>query len=74
MAPCWPDGGATLCQTVEMQARIFVSSGECFTVNVPDGTDRECLALPKHADRFAFWRRKSGDKRIVGHTLVWEIA
>jgi len=56
-----------------MKIRFFVSSGEKFIADVPDGADRECLALPKDADRFAFWRKKTCDQRIAGHAIVWEI-
>jgi hypothetical protein len=56
-----------------MKIRFFISSGESFVRDAPDGSDFECLALPKDADRFAFWRKKTGDKRISGHALVWEV-
>jgi hypothetical protein len=54
-----------------MRIRFFVSSGEQFELTAPDGSDAECKRLPREADRFAFWRRKTGDSRIRGHVMVW---
>lgn len=55
-----------------MRIKFFVSSGETFAAEAPDGSDAECRALPRDADRFAFWRGKTGDSRIQGHAMVWE--
>lgn len=30
-----------------------------------------CYALPKSTDRFAYWRKITGDDRIQGPILVW---
>lgn len=30
-----------------------------------------CYALPKTADRFAYWRGVTGDQSIASHVLVW---
>lgn len=30
-----------------------------------------CYALPKAADKFAYWRKVTGDQSIVGPILVW---
>jgi hypothetical protein len=30
-----------------------------------------CSKLPKHADRFEYWRKVTGDPAICGHVLVW---
>lgn len=57
-----------------MRVRIFISSGKEYELEARDGADRECLALPKDADRFAFWRKATGDERITGHAMVWQLA
>lgn len=55
--------------------RFFLGkTGESVYLTAPDGSDKECLALPPQADRAAFWRQKTGDQRIQGHVLVWEVA
>lgn len=56
-----------------MRVRIFVSSGQTFDLDAPDGSDRKCSALPKDADRFEFWRGVTVDSRIVGHAMVWSV-
>lgn len=56
-----------------MPIAFFVSSGDRFIADAPEGSDLECYALPKDADRFAFWRRKTGDDRIKGHAMVWQV-
>jgi len=56
-----------------MNIKFSLSSGDRFTLSVPDGSDIECYQLPKDACRFEFWRAKTGDVRIIGHTLTWEV-
>lgn len=51
---------------------LFVSSGESFELEAPDKSDLECYALPREADRFAFWRGRTGEGRIRGHSMVWQ--
>lgn len=62
------------CEANPMKIKFFVSSGESFGCDAPLGSDRDCYALPKDADRFEFWRQKTGDDRIRGHAMVWEVA
>jgi hypothetical protein len=56
-----------------MNIKFFVSSGESFTCKVPNGADKACLVLPKEASRFDYWRKVTGDKRLIGHAMVWEV-
>jgi hypothetical protein len=56
-----------------MNIKFSLSSGDKFILSVFDGSDLECYQLPKGACRFEFWRAKTGDARIVGHTLIWEV-
>lgn len=30
-----------------------------------------CYALPKRADRFAYWQKITGDPTIAGNAMVW---
>lgn len=62
------------CEANPMKIKFFVSNGESFECDAPFGSDKDCYALPKDADRFEFWRRKTGDERIRGHAMVWEVA
>lgn len=32
-----------------------------------------CLRQPRTFDRFAYWRKVTGDPRIVGHVMIWSI-
>jgi hypothetical protein len=57
-----------------MKIKFFVSGGEQFECDAPFGSDKDCYALPKDADRFEYWRQKTGDERIRGHAMVWEVA
>ncbi len=57
----------------EMNIRFSLSNGDRFIAIAPEGSDLECYQLPKDACRFEFWRAKTGDSRIVGHTLTWEV-
>ena len=60
-------------QETKMNIRFSLSSGDRFVLSVPDGSDVECYQLSKDACRFEFWRAKTDDVRIVGHTLTWEV-
>jgi hypothetical protein len=53
--------------------RIFVSDGETFDYEVADVAVSDCYALPSQADRFEFWRAVTGDDRIQGHAMVWQV-
>jgi hypothetical protein len=57
-----------------VKIKFFVSSGERFVIDAPNDAAAKCLALPPSADRFEFWRRMTGDSRIIGHAMVWSIA
>ncbi len=41
-------------------------------IDVPAGSDEECYALPKSADRLLFWEQKSGVSLPRGRTWTWE--
>jgi hypothetical protein len=38
---------------------------------VDEAAIARCYALPKTADRFAYWRQVTGDQLIAGRVLVW---
>jgi hypothetical protein len=39
----------------------------------PDGSDRECYALPKTECRIAFWSAHMNLKLPGGHAVIWRI-
>lgn len=56
---------------------IWVSSlGTCATHvhSVPASAVAQCRALPSSADRFAFWRKVTGNDAITGHAMAWTVA
>lgn len=60
-----------------MKIRIGLSNGWKLDFDVADDAPNRCHALPnvrgEPADRFAFWRQETGDNRISGHAMVWEV-
>lgn len=38
----------------------------------PDGSDEECYALPRGADRIRFWSRKIAQPLPQGHAMIWQ--
>jgi hypothetical protein len=53
-----------------MKVRIGISSGETFEHDMP----AEVVArMDKSLCRFEFWRNATGNERIRGHAMVWEV-
>jgi hypothetical protein len=56
-----------------MKVRIGLSSGETFEHDVPAEVVALCLGMDKSLCRFQFWRNATGNKRIQGHAMVWDV-
>jgi hypothetical protein len=56
-----------------MRVRIGISSGETFEHDVPAEVVALCLGMDKSLCRFQFWRNATGNDRIRGHAMVWEV-
>jgi hypothetical protein len=56
-----------------MKVRIGISSGETFEHDVPAEVVALCLGMDRSLCRFQFWRNATGNARIVGHAMVWEV-
>jgi hypothetical protein len=56
-----------------MKVRIGISSGETFEHDVPTEVVAQCLGMDKSLCRFEFWRKVTGNDRIRGHAMVWDV-
>jgi hypothetical protein len=56
-----------------MKVRIGISSGETFEHDVPAEAVAHCLGMDRSLCRFEFWRKVTGNDRILGHAMVWEV-
>ena len=50
---------------------FWLGGAETLRHEVDQAAVDACYALPKSADRFAYWRGVTGDRRITGRVLVW---
>lgn len=47
---------------------------QTIVLDVPDGSDAECLACPSEVDRFDFWDTVAGQVLPRGRALIWQVA